>query len=205
MASRLVVPFNFEPVNSSLKTANYTLPSGVYGRVTPAYGTYVVSGLSVTNANGSKTYTESEMSLSINSSAVYFYDLKGSGTVGRTSAGSATYTVTIPQNIFKNAQTVLVVTSVTPSPSINCRISADGIATASLAAGTSPGLVFWEGYMNQIISTASTTSTVPSGNFSYSFNINFSNEKSSFWVEAGSVISCPANCAYYLEEYNKIS
>jgi len=86
MSSPIVIPFNFQPVETSVKTANYTIPVGRYARIA-----HVSSNLNSTANNANLTLATGSISLngSVIVRAPVTYTLAGFGT-------TTTRTITAP-------------------------------------------------------------------------------------------------------------
>jgi hypothetical protein len=47
MSAPFIIPFNFQPVSTSVKTASYTIPAGKYARVKPLRADFTLNGVSL--------------------------------------------------------------------------------------------------------------------------------------------------------------
>jgi len=83
MAAPFVVPFNFQPFSTTIKTASYTVPAGYYARITPMLNNISVDGVYINN--GPLTVQSGDttnLTLNIHAGQPYIFNwaLIGSGT-----------------------------------------------------------------------------------------------------------------------------
>ena len=184
MAAPFIIPFNNQPLTTTIKTASYTIPAGKYAKAT---------GYFISNGSGTAaTYTMS--SLSIDGVAV----LRESGfRVTRTIAG-ATAVFTVPST-FCGTMTFSCGTSGVTTSTLNI----DGIPYLVLSnAATAANLLACD-----IAGGAAITySTALTCNCSLQFTNNGPKQITA-WVPAGTVLtgSLASSFHWIVEEYNVIS
>lgn len=203
MASKIVIPFDFNPSLTDVLTAAYTVPSGKYAKITVSDFGYVNLGnFSTSNANGTTTFTDSQIFMQLNSESIamaqqYYFQVTISDTGGSSGTTNFTYVANFP-------------THFTPEIASNC---------TTVAAGATSGAanVLINGLIGSSILNASTATPFDAIRFAQSGGDFFTGTSTfrtkiiarsnsiSFWCKSGSVITCPSGMRYTVEEYNVIS
>ena len=201
MSAPFIIPFNHQPVSTSIKTSAYTIPSGKYARVIPLNwnGTWSIPN----NSNG-LTYTDAG------------FDFNGS--IISTQNYSVTYSMT------SSSQANRINYIISPAFSgVNCNYYAynPSTGTSSLstehvtgsstltygASGSGTAGSYYAAYtlipkINRLIIVS-----YPANNISQTFRGMFSCEMAAepFWVTEGDVLNSNGYGSFLIEEYNKIS
>jgi hypothetical protein len=193
MSSPIVIPFNFQPVETSVKTANYTIPVGRYARASFSF-----SSIPQTNASNANL-TIPTASFGVNGVVL------GRGvSTGRLviSNNSTLRTVAAPSsgstrmyfNILSGAQST---------------VNIEGEGNNSFGTSTT-----FQNYLSQngaieIFHRSTTVMTITnsSSNFSH-YNFIYYPElklvQDFLWLRAGDIINL-TNASAFVEEYNQIS
>jgi hypothetical protein len=204
MAAPIVVPFNFNPASTTIKTASYTIPSGKYALVTQSEIGYVNLGaLSTSNASATKTFTDSEIFIQINganycTATQYFLQATIIDTNGASGTQTWTYTYNFPT--YFNPRIV------------NCT----GVFNSG--SGTLSANTFFSGTAStNILNLNAIDQTFDAIRFQYSAgdfitaNVTFrarivtNTNQQGFWAKAGDVITIPSGAYLCVQEFNQIS
>lgn len=198
MSAPFVIPFNNCPSSVSVKTASYTIPSGKYAKIKKVNSTLSTSGLNALNVALTKTFSELELSLSVDGLPYDYFNARCSGTVTRTTSGAASYTINLPLSYVSELSSVCAIGGTAPTSS---SFRWAGTAVTSLAVA---GFMSFIGPINQFVASVSVAA---SGSFTniFDFEICYKNIVEDFWLPSGSVVSCPVGCAFIVTEYNQIS
>jgi hypothetical protein len=197
MSSPIVIPFNFQPVETSVKTANYTIPVGRYARASFSFPNYPMTTAS--NANISLAVA----SISINGAVI----LRGKSG-GRLVTTVTARTVTIPSagyvtfgavNSNSGAQIVWNLTQFDGLTSV-----LENILTVNNF--TAPRCNLSSMYLSR--TTSFVVQQTNTGSLSHSLLIDYdpinNNQSSQVWLRAGDIIGI-SNAAAFVEEFNQIS
>lgn len=196
MSSRILIPFDNNPVSVSVKTASYTVPSGKYALIAPLFGIQSYA-LNAANVASTKTFTESEVSLLVNSEPFYHFPFTVSGTVSRSVAGTASYSFNIPLELSYFHYVFIASQTGGATTTANSRVN--GAVVASQPEDN------WSIRESFVVSVQTSGTIVPAGTSVYSLFINPETERNNLWVTSGTVLSCPIGCRYSVTEYNVIS
>ena len=219
MSSTLVVPFNFRPDSTTIRTASYTIPAGKYARITPLPSQITTSTKAGNlNASTSSSVAANDIGMQLNSSFV-----------------ACATNIVIPITIVYTAGNVyyhnVSLPSVFRSFHLSSAISTGGPGTSSdssigIARG---GTIFSDANW---AASVQTTTTITSSNaksvkleshsipdrvevrisvsgagqttFTFSLLIRTGEIFHPFWVKSGDVITVPSGFRYSVEEYNEI-
>lgn len=181
MSASFIVPFNQQPVSTSVKTTSYTIPAGRYARVTGR----ITSDNSFSAATGTLGF------LAIDGSPVQYVN---NFLINRTMSGvSAIFTMPAQ---FSGTMSYWVLNT---SP---------GTITFSIDSGTNvslpPSTGTASGICNVLPGTAITYSVAANGRFVAQCLGNKSIDIS-LWVPAGTVLTGSVLPIWVVEEYNMIS
>jgi len=173
--------FNFDPAETSVKTANYTIPAGKYARITPLYST--TASHSAANNNNA---TPPNVNIQLNSLVVYRFPVSGS----LSNSSSVSRVITFPANGKCN-----VSVSANPLTPITLLINGASITPVSALGGDA---FSYKAIASSVGMTAST------GNATLVASWVFHENKTSFFAKEGDAITIAGTCAFLVEEYNKI-
>lgn len=202
MSAPFIIPFNHQPVSTSIKTSAYTIPSGKYARVIPLNwsGTW-----SIPNNSTGLTYTDAG------------FDFNGS--IIATQTYSVTYSLTTTQSATKTNYIIPPAFS-----GVNCtyhvycagsasldsfsseHVSGSTVYTIGISGSSSVAQFMYEinsvPKINRLIITH-----IPNTAVSITTRGMFSCEMAAepFWVTEGDVLNSNGNGYFLIEEYNKIS
>lgn len=184
MSSPIVVPFNFDPIATTVRTANYTIPAGRYARVTPLYST---AGSYFQGNNGNASC--SDINIQLNGAVVYRFPVAGSLS---TQALNVVRTLSFPANgkieaFFGGSSAML-----------RCYISG---AEINGSFGTITQSSFNISAMGSSIGVQPTQS----GYAMLTAKWQYLESISSFFAKSGDIITISAASSYLTEEYNRIS
>lgn len=198
MASKIVIPFDNNPVSTTVRSGSYTIPAGRYAKVRLGVGFWSLS-LGTLSSNTTRTVTDAESCLLINSTVVAGYGGYVAFIARRTNEG--TVTVTVQLKSFYEGHFVNRV-SLGSNMQGTASILTDSNAVVSR---TSNGVVTFSGAANQFGGTISTSQFFPSGQNDYECRVIYNRDTSEFWCPTGSVIQSPSGCSYIVELYNIVS
>lgn len=202
MSAPFFLPFNFQPASSTVKTGDFTIPSGKYGLIVnlgiPVTGTAYAPG---TNNSGTKSVTEAECFLHLNGSPLFSMPYTITSTVNISSnATSRTATVTMPLSYGLAEVAMSQSASTGGSPSGGVLIAVNGV---SYTSGSLNGALVGSGNSSINSYQNSTSSTYSSTVISlFSPLINVFREA---WVKGGDIITAPSDAKYLFVEYNEIT
>jgi hypothetical protein len=175
MSAPFIVPFNFQPVSVSVKTASYTIPAGKYARVVvevDSGGVFTIGGVSA-----------------VTSSAFVNID-----TVAGFSGGTATYTV--PTGFRAEACFAPASGGAGTTAQINGNVvEALGLVQYYDDHSIGPGGVM------SVVSPGGGVSSVQG----VAIPSNATHRQADFWLPTGAVISGSGNWRAVVMEYNQIS
>jgi hypothetical protein len=181
--STLYQNFNFNPVETSVKTSNYTIPAGRYARVTPIAATGGTHGSAGFNAN----VTAPNFNLQINSVVAHIYPCSGQLKTSTTSV----VTLTFPSNGFVSYNFF------TPNGAPISDLRINGVSNGAGANNAS------------VLGYATCSSIGMQGAFSTNTSLIaswvFQTNPLAIFVKSGDVISLNGASSYVTEEYNQIS
>lgn len=202
MSAPFIVPFNFQPVSTTIKTASFTVPAGKYGLIKMLVFTLVDTTYTLAaNTSGTKTVTEDECMLFINGVSAIAYPYAISSVVNISSNGTLrSATIQMPASYGLCQIAIRQVASTTGTPSGSCAIqyNTTTIVTAALNTGAAGiGNCTLNSYQNGSSSTFSSTVTQAFSPLNYS--------QSDAWVKSGDVITIPTGGKFIFTEYNMIS
>lgn len=208
MASKLIVPFDFNPSSAELKTASYTIPEGKYGKITFIEKKVVYSNIAATNASITKNYIDSELMLLIDSAPIYKFSIDASASITATSSTTRTLVMNFsPSYVGLMRVSIIKARGANDITTSNMGVNLLGVTFFSVSDPLQNSLVgsSGEGIFDQVFGTHR-------NNFSSAAVTSFrfiakplEANPISVWVKSGSVIQIPVGGAYYLEEYNEIS
>jgi hypothetical protein len=181
MASRLIVPFDFNPASTTIKTSSYTVPAGKYARIVP------YSGILLNSVATTPTYTVS-----------------GSGTTSITSidvfSGTGSYVAyTLTKTAAGSQPRSLTMYTLFPDGATAGTTFQTGVTTlfSTTTPGSSTGTVFIPAGMHFRASVGGNIGQA----VSYSLVVT-KVETEPFWVKSGDIID---GNRFLVEEYNAIS
>jgi len=192
MSSPIVIPFNFQPVTTSVKTANYTIPTGRYARVIPSFPSIATTTVANTNL------TIPSVSFGINGEI-----LSRGESIGRITSLNAARTITVPSSGYVEFLTISPTGSATQASITNIDGLAVGQNLNSPAAGsfgTWATIPFIRG------GTITITNILSSPNILIHFRPTLAQRREGayFWLNSGDIINL-SNASAFVEEYNQIS
>lgn len=204
MASRLLVPFDYNPVSTEIKTGNYTVPSGKYARLTA--GTQIPSSVNSTlssSGTGTATQTYQTAVFKLNTSSLI---LPPSFSVSSTQpSASNTVQINFSSNIDLSGIFRFTVTAAGGGNAKTFAINVSGVWTTIF---TTTG----NSFSNSVYAHYSNVSGIRvvhgglggSGGVSGYFEAVKQNDGIDIWLKSGDVIE--NNCTQYvITEYNVIS
>lgn len=181
--ANLVVPFDNNPVSTTIKTTSYTIPAGKYARVKPLYADFTLNG------------TTMFMSQSISTAAV------ASGATVTNSAGFTAEAGSVITGGFLT-QSLNGLTSsnggIYLGTSTNVALATASRTTAGTTSLTTPLAIAGTTFFLYAYSSSSGTSTTTVGGTLWVF----AGKSTEFWLPSGSVLT---GSKYLVEEYNVIS
>lgn len=191
MPAPIVIPFNFNPVTTTVKTGSYTIPAGKYAKVTPVGAKMLIDGVSIyPSVTISMTGTAVAIgattsdSMVLNMKNMFLESLSitqtRSGTAASSNATFAFYDFGTRELIYSVTKTYALNT-LNYTPLVQCVSDSSTVALNVTAAGSG------------------TSGTVTS-----SCNATFyvKNDTGFIWVPSGAVLN---GNNYIVEEYNQIS
>lgn len=192
MSSPIVIPFNFQPVATSVKTANYTIPVGRYARVIPSFPT--IASTTVANAN----LTIPVVSFGINNQVIS----RGEA-IGRITALTAARTITLPSSGYFS---ILTINNTGSTVSTNIT-NIDGLATIQ-ALNTQAAATFAPWAQRPFVRGGTITIGPTQGNpnilVMFEPTLLQTMGGAGFWLRSGDIINL-SNASAFVEEYNQIS
>jgi len=207
MSSRILIPFDYNPVASSIKTGNYTIPQGRYARLVvdckqTKYGNTLTFTASAGNVTS--TLTDQQVSLVLNGVAIYPMPFSVTVAVSTTTQTTPrTMTLNLPAGSYFKRETFAnyTLTSSAGSGAVGGFLyTAEGTIATGLGDSYQSGTI--TGFAHQQVKTFASGTQAGNNNF---LVWNGDLESISKWVKSGDVIECPPNGTYWLEEYNVIS
>lgn len=190
MSSPIVVPFNFDPIATSIKTSNYTIPAGRYARISNLNNPAPSSNFSGSNTTGSAFPS----CATIDGRVILVSGIRATLNANNFSAGSVTVS-------FSLIPSFAGIFTVAPShPTGFCQVNSNsswvtvvsGSSGTIFASGSFPNVtglrLTWTGLQN----TGSYAEILPYSSPSY------------FWAKEGEVIALTRSLVS-VEEFNRIS
>jgi hypothetical protein len=181
MSASFIVPFNQQPVSTSVKTTSYTIPAGKYARVTGK----------ITSDNSFSTATGTLGFLAIDGSPVQYVNNYG---INRVWSTGLTNFFTIPTQSSGNMTYWIQNTGAGATA-----FTINGVFSISLAAGATS-----TGSFNVTPGDQLNFSVAQTGRF-YGAVIGNKSIDISLWVPAGTVLTGSVLPIWVVEEYNMIS
>jgi hypothetical protein len=190
MSSPIVVPFNFQPVSTTLRTSNYTIPSGRYA--------YAIPNAASCSINGS-IFVCGTSSLTVAGTNAVMYPITGySGDIRVFSnASNATKRLVTFQTVSATTSTVLDLLQATSTNVLEFYLM-DGVISSIVSGTRATG--------NYDPSRAGEGSPILGLNASASTTYTIQKIRTSpLWVSSGDVLSGNGTFLWSVMEYNKIS
>jgi hypothetical protein len=198
MSAPFIVPFNFMTVQSSVRTANYTVPAGRYARLTPLADPPI--SIHLTQSSGHNP-TRTPSFIRVNGRNITYPDIEV-GVAAATAAVTNTITFSTATDLcgtflmnYEAGGSASYVMQVLQSGTWNTVVSGEGLFGVSVRRVASyradcSGI--------RVTKPSSSTAQAISGSV-------VSGARSGYvWLRAGDVIAISAT-TYYLEEFNNIS
>lgn len=202
MSAPFIIPFNNEPsLSTTLRTANYTVPTGKYARVIPI--SYDQTWTIPNNSNGLTTTT----GMQLNGSSIGSKSFSVTASMTNTGVANRTNTFFIPSGTVTNPFLSCVSTA-NNGVSIGYEILTGATTqtlTVSAATAATVGIGSYPSLPNNNairLNNLSTASTVPYTN-TWTFSCNYEIEP--FWVRAGDIINTNTWGRFIAEEFTSIS
>ncbi|MCS6281473.1 MAG: hypothetical protein HUM72_12645 [Dolichospermum sp.] len=176
MAAPFLIPFNYQPFSTSVKTSSFTIPSGRYAKVVPSRADFTINGVSLSS-------TEQAV-------------ITVSGT------GSSTYQIYVQPNTML-AQVQLSQTgtgSCTGSLTVGASVVTPAAQLSRSSAGTSTQNFNYDMGSSLYTLYVAVTGGSPSVSFTVTYLKILSGQD--IWVPAGTVL---AGSLFTVTEYNSIS
>lgn len=206
MASIVYNPNNPVPYSTFVSSTSYTIPAGYYARITKLEG-LVSFSLNAANTAATDVLTAAEYAFGINGIYTEPFNVKYSGTLSRTSAGTAAVTVTFVESLLRRNNYLLTASGTTASGTgssyIQIIFEAVVVNETTLGSGTNVSLVN-EGARLFDSFKANVAGSV-GASVAYDFYMVQDSKQISFWVKDGDVINIPTGGAFLVEQYAKIS
>jgi hypothetical protein len=209
MASPIIIPFDNNPISTTVKSASYTIPAGKYAKITvqdEAYDPVSTLAYSIVNTSSTFTLLNTDIGLCINGSLYFLYSFKVQLDISTTvQSAQRNLTVNLPANYVN--YTGYATWSLISNAGF---LGGDGIyvfkikETDHVDVGS---FAYGSGRLTSLL--LRTTKQNASGTTAMRAVIQNTrtdvNTVSPIWVPSGTVISCPSFGRYIVEEYNQIS
>ena len=191
MASRLIIPFDNNPVSTTIKTASYTIPAGKYAE---AYCWF--PSMPSSNASNANVVFPTRYTATIN--GIVYATSSASSSISVTATTSRTMS-SMPTNVKMEACLVLTTTGTSPAVSVTI----NGIQYISSGAATM-GYTPTFNFINSVSSSSISTNSAAATGF-YSIISDSINENIKQWFPSGTVLSGTTSFSWAVTEYNAIS
>lgn len=197
MSSPFVIPFNFQPLSSEIKSSTYTIPAGRYAQIEP-----------VNTVTSNKAVVESDSNLTINISKIEidsedYYFFPSSFRLAVSTSGERT--ITAPsQGVFD-----LFLTKNSDSSGTAYVSAVDGVTTGSSGqrSGTT-GSVSNDlnyGHLSLVAKSVAINRTDSAGTASVFGKWQQTDKPSPIWLKSGQVITITGSARYRITEYQSYS
>jgi hypothetical protein len=177
MSAPFIIPFNFQPVTTSVKTSSYTVPAGKYAKVVPSRADFTINGSSLSSSE--------------------------SATVVASGSSATTFQIYVQANSLLTQITLVQLgasNNTTGSISVGAQVVTPVASLSRTSTGTSTQSYSYE--MGSSLYTLYASSTAVSGSATFTVNYSKIFSAQEIWVPSGTVL---AGTMYSVTEYNTIS
>jgi hypothetical protein len=179
-AGNLLIPFDFNPVETSIKTSSYTIPEGRYAFVTPHCSSCTVNSSSLLTVTRSIT-TSATVGIGLSTASIFFRAFTGSQNATKNLFLGA-------KNLIANAATT------TPIDIYICDGRINIISGSIPSTGTAAVLGDIQSKTYSLVTGSANALTVSISE----------GQGNGFWVPSGTVLGGSGSFAWQVTEYNVI-